>query len=808
MKNPCIAPVLAFVLLCDVLMAQESPQWSGATGHRLLVEIAPIDLDGRERDQRPVELKFDLSNLFPDIRASRRVNVASLQVVRYDPATGQPFPDGHYAYGRTPADRPFRWYDDAIPYHFPEMTDDVSRTGGVIKRSEKIRGGYFYNAIGDWYRGRLTWLHTQHGDAPSHYAVYFNLLPEGDRPDRVPPRGWIGDGLMRCDERGGSSMGADHCRIDLDDWNDDGLIDIIAGEQYGHLFVWPNQGTADQPDFPFNRFVLDADGLPIDVGSAAAPKVVDWDGDGARDLLVGAEWNRILLFLNRGTNADRRLEYAGPLESDGEVLMLPIKPLERGSEQIFKRDYYPVLETIDWDHDGDTDLLAGGYITGRIYVYENLGPGDDRLPQLSQRGPLEADGRPLNVGHWCAAPCLGDFDHDGDLDLMSGHMPMNGLPGDAADREFEFLQFYENLGTRGQPNYQQRPFPIEGDFPHGALATPRAADWDNDGDLDLIVSARENLYLIENRGTPERPEFAGPNYPLPGHWGSAPIPADQFLDWNGDDLPDIFVRGHFSIRLNSGQGNPWTWNQEIPILPPGETIAHPSGIGDDWFWPFLDDFDADGRTDILFGDWHGHIWFHQNRTTSDIPTFDQQGARLELTSGQRIKVGPVGKDVDSDFDALQGARTTFTVADFNRDGQRDLVVGDTYGKVRLFQRANHPERIAFEEPVELGDLGIRLLVDATDWNGDGWDDVIAGAANGRVRVFLNSGRKSPRFEEGFDPGLPPVAQPRVLMADLNGDGDEDLFLPSTQGSCFIERSFLKHGYATAHVIAAETKPTE
>ena len=148
------------------------------------------------------------------------------------------------------------------------------------------------------------------------------------------------------------------------------------------------------------------------------------------------------------------------------------------------------------------------------------------------------------------------------------------------------------------------------------------------------------------------------------------------------------------------------------------------------------------------------------------------------------------------------------MADFNRDGQRDLVVGDTYGKVRFFQRADDPERIVFEEPVELGDLEIRLLVDATDWNGDGWDDVIAGAANGRVRVFLNSGRKSPRFEEGFDPGLPPVAQPRVLMADLNGDGDEDLFLPSTQGSCYIERSFLKHGYATAHVIAAETNPTE
>jgi hypothetical protein len=113
----------------------------------------------------------------------------------------------------------------------------------------------------------------------------------------------------------------------------------------------------------------------------------------------------------------------------------------------------------------------------------------------------------------------------------------------------------------------------------------------------------------------------------------------------------------------------------------------------------------------------------------------------------------------------------------------------------------------FDEAVQIAEMGIRGLVDATDWNGDGWTDVIAGAANGRVRVILNRpGDSSPRFAEGFDPGLPPIPQPRVLVADLNGDGDEDLFLPSTQGACFVERSFLKHGYARANLIAVEQRP--
>jgi hypothetical protein len=92
-------------------------------------------------------------------------------------------------------------------------------------------------------------------------------------------------------------------------------------------------------------------------------------------------------------------------------------------------------------------------------------------------------------------------------------------------------------------------------------------------------------------------------------------------------------------------------------------------------------------------------------------------------------------------------------------------------------------------------------VDFIDWDDDGTPDVIAGAANGRVRVFLaRPGEPAARrFAAGLDPGLPPIVQPRILAVDLNGDGDTDLFLPSTQGSVWLERSFLRHGYAAATV---------
>ena len=221
--------------------------------------------------------------------------------------------------------------------------------------------------------------------------------------------------------------------------------------------------------------------------------------------------------------------------------------------------------------------------------------------------------------------------------------------------------------------------------------------------------------------------------------------------------------------------------------------------------------------DVLFGDWFGHVWFHRNLSTEDQREFDLKGSRLKLASGERIKVGPLGKDPTRDFDALQGARTVLTVADFDRDGKRDLVVGDTYGKIRYFRNATRVKledrEPIFSDPVEIADLRIRGLVETTDWNRDGWPDVIASAANGRVQVLLNKGRQAGqdsgnRFADGFDPKLPPIIQPRVLTADLNADGDEDLFLPSTQGSCFVERSFLEKGYANAELLAQQHQPSE
>ena len=104
------------------------------------------------------------------------------------------------------------------------------------------------------------------------------------------------------------------------DWNEDGKKDLVMGRSNGVIYVYINEGTDAQPIF---GEPIELNNGKLDVGSDSAPDVVDWNGDGKKDLVVGNDDGEIFVFINQGTNR------APQFNSDGEKL-----PLKLGSGAI------------------------------------------------------------------------------------------------------------------------------------------------------------------------------------------------------------------------------------------------------------------------------------------------------------------------------------------------------------------------------------------------------------------------------------------------------------------------------------------
>ena len=75
---------------------------------------------------------------------------------------------------------------------------------------------------------------------------------------------------------------------EMPDWNNDGKKDLISGEYYGNIYIYLNIGTNSDPDFG-PREQMKAGSAVVDVGTTARIDVVDWNNDGLLDVLSGCK---------------------------------------------------------------------------------------------------------------------------------------------------------------------------------------------------------------------------------------------------------------------------------------------------------------------------------------------------------------------------------------------------------------------------------------------------------------------------------------------------------------------------------------
>lgn len=186
------------------------------------------------------------------------------------------------------------------------------------------------------------------------------------------------------------------------DWNEDGLKDLIVGENDGKVRYYRNIGTIGNPLLTFQGY-LQCAGQAIDCGDYSFPYVNDWNEDGMKDLLVGDSDGLVYLFINVGTNAapvfqtQQNVYYAG------------------GGLIDFDYRSGPVVKDID--NDGLKDLISGA-MDGYVYWCKNNGTNAN--PQLAMRAQLLMGSVPISTMGTSRIDVF-DWNQDGDLDLLVGN---------------------------------------------------------------------------------------------------------------------------------------------------------------------------------------------------------------------------------------------------------------------------------------------------------------------------------------------------------------------------------------------------
>ncbi len=83
------------------------------------------------------------------------------------------------------------------------------------------------------------------------------------------------------------------------------------------LLLLPLLALADLPLF-HEPVILEADGVTLDVGVISDPFMVDWDGDGLDDLLVGQfSPGKVSFYKNIGTSGNPVFTFSNYLQADG-----------------------------------------------------------------------------------------------------------------------------------------------------------------------------------------------------------------------------------------------------------------------------------------------------------------------------------------------------------------------------------------------------------------------------------------------------------------------------------------------------------
>lgn len=210
------------------------------------------------------------------------------------------------------------------------------------------------------------------------------------------------------------------------DLDGDGKQDLIMGQQDGKLRHYRNTGTATAPVFALQTAAL----ASIDIGTNAAPQLVDLDRDGDLDLVVGSGAGTISYFANTGNATAPQFSAIATVDTLGKIRVNDIyySPVYNDSFEIvdsvkyFETEGFSTPYITDLDNDGKYDLVSGSK-SGKIFIFSNIERTfTDSFPETmnyfydtkkASYGTIDLGGRTV--------PIAADLNNDNIPDLLIGN---------------------------------------------------------------------------------------------------------------------------------------------------------------------------------------------------------------------------------------------------------------------------------------------------------------------------------------------------------------------------------------------------
>jgi hypothetical protein len=298
---------------------------------------------------------------------------------------------------------------------------------------------------------------------------------------------------------------------------------------------------------------------------------------------------------------------------------------------------------------------------------------------------------------------------------------------------------------------------------------PTFVDIDGDGDVDMFIGEENGrITFFRNDGTKDQPRWSF----ISDYYDSMDVGEKSsvaFADIDADDDFDLFIgnqEGKIAFYQNDG-------NSHFPQLRKITDYYASIDVGERSTPTFVD-IDSDSDLDLFIGKKDGFIDFYRNEGTVETPhcsLITESYASIDIGAGSV----PHFVDIDSDDDF-------------------DLFIGEDYENINFYRNIGAPDSAEWDwvtsdyNSINVGRYGFPYFVDIDN---DSDFDLFIGQKEGKIYFYRNDGT----------PWLPDWSfvtenynfmdlgnYTKPALADIDGDGDLDLFTGDSLGNISFYRS--------------------